>query len=442
MQSDAWIPETLGGIAGSEYGLVDGPFGSSLPASDYTEDGIPVIRGSNLSLGETRFKANEFVFVSEATAVRLSRSLCRPDDIIFTKKGTIGQTGIIPNNIGFCRFLLSSNQMKLTVDPTKAIPQFVYYVVSSESSREKILKDASVTGVPKINLGYIRTFPILLPPLDEQNRIVGTLGAIDEKIEQLVRENSTLEAIARTIYKSWFVDFDPVRAKAEGREPEGMDAATAALFPSEFEESETRIIPAGWTTSVLGDVCEVAKVGAQKADLLPNENYVGLEHIPRESWALSSWGTAEELQSGKSRFLKGDILFGKLRPYFHKVCIAPVDGVCSTDILVMRPREPEWLAFVLCHASSKELIEYATRLSNGAKMPRSSWNDLKVYKAEIPPESLAESFNRLVRPIAEKIIANVHAAATLAELRDSLLPRLISGKLRVPEAEAMLAEVL
>jgi type I restriction enzyme, S subunit len=110
---------------------------------------------------------------------------------------------------------------------------------------------------------------------------------------------------------------------------------------------------------VLGDVCETAKVGAQKADMLPDEDYVGLEHIPRESWALLSWGKAEDLQSGKSRFATGDILFGKLRPYFHKVCIAPVDGVCSTDILVIRPREPEWLGFAFCHVSSKELIDYA-----------------------------------------------------------------------------------
>jgi type I restriction enzyme S subunit len=264
---------------------------------------------------------------------------------------------------------------------------------------------------------------------------------LDERIELLQKESLSLEQIARAIFKSWFVDFDPVRAKAEGREPDGMDAATAALFPCELVPAEEGMMPAGWNEGVLEDVCEVAKIGVQKTDMRSDENYVGLEHIPRESWSLASWGTAENLQSGKSRFQQGDILFGKLRPYFHKVCIAPVDGVCSTDILVLRPKNPEWMAFALCLVSSKQMIDYATRLSNGAKMPRSSWHDLSVYKAILPPESLAEAFNRIVEPIVGRIIANVYTAATLTALRDTLLPRLISGKLRVPEAEALLTAV-
>jgi type I restriction enzyme S subunit len=202
------------------------------------------------------------------------------------------------------------------------------------------------------------------------------------------------------------------------------------------------MIPTGWTEGVLGDVCEVARVGVQKVEMRPDENYVGLEHIPRESWSLSSWGTAQELQSGKSRFKKGEILFGKLRPYFHKVSVAPVDGVCSTDILVLRPKVPGWMGFGLCHLSSKPLIDYATRLSNGAKMPRSNWHDISAYKIPLPPVSLAESFNMVVEPMIEKIIENVHTALTLTGLRDALLPRLVSGKLRVTEAEKLAEAVL
>jgi type I restriction enzyme, S subunit len=125
MASD-WQEVTLGEIAREDYGLVDGPFGSNLPASDYTTTGVPVIRGGNLSLGESRFNNDEFVFVSEVTAQRLARSLCYPGDIIFTKKGTLGQTGIVPNNPRFDKFLLSSNQMKLSVDTKKADPLFIY----------------------------------------------------------------------------------------------------------------------------------------------------------------------------------------------------------------------------------------------------------------------------------------------------------------------------
>jgi len=320
------------------------------------------------------------------------------------------------------------------VPKTELDMRWLYYAMAYYKLGE--IDDGSPIPSTTRSAVYIREFEIPTPR--EQRNIAGILGALDDRIELNRKLNETLEATARAVFKSWFVDFDPVRAKAEGREPDGMDADTAALFPGDFVHQGDTIIPAGWTEGILSDVCEVARTGVQKAEMRPDENYVGLEHIPRESWSLPSWGTAEDLQSGKSRFQQGNILFGKLRPYFHKVCVAPVDGVCSTDILVLRPKNPEWMAFVLCLVSSKQMIDYATRLSNGAKMPRSSWHDLSVYKVILPSESLAEAFNRIVKPIVGKIIANVHTAATLTALRDTLLPRLISGKLRVPEAEAML----
>ena len=185
---------TLGDIAQEDYGFVDGPFGSNLPASCYTETGIPVIRGSNLARGLERFKSHEFKYVSEETAERLSRSICRPHDIIFTKKGTIGQTGFVPEGT-YSRYLLSSNQMKLTVDAEVADPLYVYYYVSSPRSQEKVLRDSESTGVPKTNLTYFKTFPIKLPPLPEQRAIASILGALDDKIELNRRMNATLESL-------------------------------------------------------------------------------------------------------------------------------------------------------------------------------------------------------------------------------------------------------
>ena len=231
MDLSGWQNLTLGDIAEAEFGLVDGPFGSNLPASCYTVDGIPVVRGSNLSLGGVRFKIGNFVFVSEETAKSLARSICFPDDIIFTKKGTLGQTGIIPRDTKYSRFLLSSNQMKLTVSKDVADPLFVYYYVSSPARREKIVRESTASGVPKINVAYLRQFSIKLPPLNEQRAITRTLGGLDDKIELNRQMNRTLEAMAQALFKSWFVDFDPVTAKAAGRKPYGMSEANAALFP-------------------------------------------------------------------------------------------------------------------------------------------------------------------------------------------------------------------
>jgi len=170
--ADEWSRTTLGSIATRDgYGLVDGPFGSNLPASCYTEGGIPVIRGSNLSVGVRRFRAHEFAYVSRETADRLERSLCRPFDIVFTKKGTLGQTGFVPEGGIADIYLLSSNQMKLTVNRNVADPLFVYYYVSSPEATQKIIRDSEATGVPKTNIAYLRNFPIVLPSIPEQRAI-------------------------------------------------------------------------------------------------------------------------------------------------------------------------------------------------------------------------------------------------------------------------------
>ncbi|MEZ2349552.1 restriction endonuclease subunit S [Caballeronia sp. RCC_10] len=418
---------------------MDGPFGSNLPATAYVEHGVPVIRGSNLSKGEFRFKNEGFVFVSDSTANKLGRSTCIARDIVFTKKGTLGQVGIVPDG-SFSRYLLSSNQMRMRVDTEKANPDYVYYALSTREAIERVIKESEHTGVPKINLAYIREFRIALPDRQIQDAIVEIIRALDARIDLLRETNATLESIAQALFKSWFIDFGPVRAKAEGREPNGMDAETAALFPDAFENSALGEVPKGWRVGTLGDVAWNPRSQAKPGQMPASTSYIGLEHMPRKSIALDKMGTAEGLESGKFWFEFQDILFGKLRPYFHKVGIAPCKGVCSTDILVIRPREPNWLGYVAMHASSDELIAHTTQLSNGARMPRTSWHDVNAYGVVLPHERCVEAFNDIVNPLFDRIFANVRKMDCLSDLRDTLLPRLISGKLRLPEAEPQLNE--
>ena len=431
-----WQRTILGALAKSGHGFVDGPFGSNLPASEYVPAGVPVIRGSNLSLGVCRFSDKEFVFVSDETARRLERSLCGPNDIVFTKKGTLGQVGFIPTKHRFDRFLLSSNQMKLSVNPEKADPLFVYYYVSSPASRVKIIRDSEATGVPKINLAYLRKFPINLPPPGEQRAVARMLGAIDDKIDLNHRTNETLESIARAIFKSWFVDFDPVRAKANGRQPAGMETETAALFPASMTRGESET-PTGWKCGKVGDIASSTANPVDPRTLDAETPYIGLEHMPRRRVFLDEWGQAGQVMSGKARFRTTDVLFGKLRPYFHKVGIAPVPGVCSTDVLAVTPESDIWLPFVLMHLSSDNLIEHANACSSGTKMPRVRWGDLARFEIAIPPERLASTYSRLVSPMLIKATSNVLESRTLAQLRDVLLPKLLSGELRIRDAEKL-----
>jgi type I restriction enzyme, S subunit len=162
--------------------------------------------------------------------------------------------------------------------------------------------------------------------------------------------------------------------------------------------------------------------------------------MPRRSIALESWEGAGKVTSGKLKFLSGEFLFGMLRPYFHKVGIAPIEGICSTDIVVCKPRENIAHGFVLAHISSDEFIAYTDQTSTGTKMPRTSWSLMARYEITIPPDPILEAFNSIVTPLAERVIANIHESRTLAQLRDMLLPKLMSGEICLQEAETLVGE--
>jgi type I restriction enzyme S subunit len=246
--------------------------------------------------------------------------------------------------------------------------------------------------------------------------------------------------MARALFKSWFVDFDPVRAKAEGRDP-GLPKPLADLFPDSFEDSELGEIPKGWKVGTIGDVAEHPRRGVHPDAIDNSTPYIALEHMPARCIALSEWGTADGLESNKFEFKRGEILFGKLRPYFHKVGVAPVDGVCSTDIVVVKPRAEHWFGFVLGHVSSEAFVEYTSAGSTGTKMPRTSWGEMARYPGVLPPDPIAQAFTAQIHPSVARILAAVHESRTLAALRDTLLPKLISGELRVKDAERFAAGV-
>jgi type I restriction enzyme S subunit len=291
---------------------------------------------------------------------------------------------------------------------------------------------AQATGSTFPNVSADQLAALWWPPFaeDVQRAIAYILGTLDDKIELNRRMNETLEAMARALFKSWFVDFDPVRAKAEGRDP-GLPKKLSDLFPARLVESELGEIPEGWDVRTLGDVAEHPRRGVQPDQIAPNTPYIALEHMPKRCIALSDWGTARGLESNKFEFKRGEILFGKLRPYFHKVGIAPVDGVCSTDIVVVTPKSQRWFGVVLGHMSSNAFVEYTDATSAGTKMPRTSWGDMARYTIVKPTKPVAEAFTRQVRSAIDRIISGIHESRTLTALRDALLPKLISGELRV-----------
>jgi type I restriction enzyme S subunit len=213
------------------------------------------------------------------------------------------------------------------------------------------------------------------------------------------------------MFPEWFVDFN-------------FPGATG-----EMQESDLEPIPVGWRVVKLGDVCRNIRNTTHPKDIEPNIPYVGLEHIPRKSMSLSSWGASEDISSQKSHFNKFNILFGKLRPYFHKVCIAPVYGICSTDVLVIEPLKKEYFSFCLNHLFSNELIAYVSGIADGTRMPRVDWKSISAYEISIPLDGLMQKFANLTTPIYEEMIQNNEESAALTTIRDALLPKLMSGEI-------------
>ena len=316
--------------------------------------GIPSIRTTDIKNGYIDLQnANK---VSKATYREWTKRMePRPGDLILSREAPVGEVGIIPEGVKVC---LGQRTVLIRPDCEKVFPRYLLYLLLTREMKHEMICRAEGSVVPHLNMSDIRVFEIpTLPPLDEQRRIAHILGTLDEKIELNRRMNETLEATARAIFKSWFVDFDPVKAKMEGRKPPYIDTETAALFPSAFQDSPRGKIPEGWEVGTLGKIAKNVRRSVKASEIDSSEGFIGLEHMPRRNIALSQWQIDAEIASNKYRFKKGEILFGKLNPHFHKVGVAPIDGICSTDILIIQPIDAEWFGVVLSLVLSQRCFD-------------------------------------------------------------------------------------
>jgi type I restriction enzyme S subunit len=437
MSSD-WLSTTVEEIAANEPSAISiGPFGSRMKSECYVDSGVPVVMGSNISDG--KHPAGDFVFVTEAKAAELKSSEVREGDLVFPHRGAIGRVALIPPNT---RMILSSSLMKLTPNQEKCCSDFLLYFFRSNRGVHELLKNASTVGTPGIGqpLSSLKRIPLEVPPLGEQKAIAHILGTLDDKIELNRKTNETLEAMAKALFKSWFVDFDPVRAKAEGR-PTGLPAEISDLFPDSFEDSELGEIPSGWRTGSLDVIAINPRETAKPGEMDSSDRYIGLEHMPRGSICLGESGEAGELESNKNRFREGDVLYGKLRPYFKKTGYAQFDGVCSTDIVVARKKVESGTGFICCLLASDPFIDFTVAASTGTRMPRTSWGDMCEFPIAMPTPRLLKEFDIQFYPLIERIKMSCEYSVRLSSMRDALLPKLISGEIRIPDAERMLEEV-
>ncbi len=385
-----WQQLTLGDVAD----IQTGPFGSQLHSSDYVEIGIPSIMPTNIG-ARLEVNLNNIFRITEADAKRLEKYLIKTGDIVYSRRGDVEKCAYISENED--GWLCGTGCIRIRLESYDVLSKFCAYYLSTDETKGWISGNAVGTTMPNLNSSILRRVPLAIPPLPEQKAIATILSSLDDKIDLLHRQNKTLEAIAETLFRQWFIE--------------------------EAQED--------WEEGILGDVSENIRNAVKSIDIRADSKYVGLEHIGRRDITLKQYGLGGEVSSNKYAFEKKDILFGKLRPYFHKVCFTPFSGICSTDILVVRPKYPDWFAFCLFAFFQDDVVEYANLGSGGTRMPRTDWETMKNYPITIPDIECLTHFNKLALPSIEKMTYNLEQIRTLEKLRDTLLPKLMSGEVRV-----------
>ncbi len=347
-----------------------------------------------------------------------NEDLLQPEDILFVRSNgnrqLIGRSLYLPSISD--RLTHSAFTIRVRLVSDRVIPRFYAYVFRTRLIRDTLSAFGGGTNISNLNQAILSSLLVPLPHVDAQRKIAGILSAYDDLIENNRRRIEILEEMARRIYREWFVEF---------------------RFPGhenvKFVDSALGKIPEGWEAHTLGDLALQERRGVRPNEIAPGTPYVGLEHLPRRSIALTEWDLAENVGSNKYRFVRGEILFGKIRPYFHKVSVAPIDGVCSTDAIVIRPKTARHFPLVLACVSSDEFVEYSVKTSNGTKMPRANWDVLVKYPVFEPPDPLLDRFNEFVRDSVSSIHNLVSRNRNLQKTRDLLLPRLIAGTLDVSD---------
>ena len=407
------------------------------------ESGIPLITAKVVKDGRIQ-TPNEFIAPEDFTDW-MTRGLPKVGDVVMTTEAPLGEAGqIVQLPVALAQRVVTLRGKQDILDN-----DYLLYALQSEPVQAQMRSRSSGTTVVGIKQSELRKVTLELPPLHLQREVASILKSLDSRLDLLRQTNATLESIAQAIFKSWFVDFDPVRAKAEGREPDGMDAATAALFPAEFEESELGLIPKGWNIQPIGDLVDA--VGGSTPD---TKNLAFWEP------AVHHWTSPRDLSGATSPVLldterkvspaglakissgllpAGSLLMSSRAPIGY-LTLTQVPVAINQGYIAMPPggRLPPIYLYFWCKANMDGIKGRA----NGSTFMEISKRAFRPIPALLPPQHVIDRFAEIAGTMFNRLVANERQARALVEMRDALLPRLISGKLRLPGAQAELEEAL
>lgn len=427
--NNTWIETTIGALVDQKAITIQtGPFGSQLHSYDYVPVGIPVIPTE--AIGRRKLVTDGIPHVSQETANRLSRHKVQPGDILFARRGiqATGLSALVQDEQA--GWLCGTGAILLRVNNPAIDPSYLSFVLSTDVTIEWLKQHAVGAVMPNLNETVIRGLKIPLPSFDEQRAIADILSSLDDKIELNRRMNHTLEALARALFKSWFVDFDPVRAKMEGRIPAGMDAETAALFPSAFEGD----VPQGWKISGLDGIATYLN-GLALQKFPPN----GDAYLPVIKIAQMRTNDTRDADRASADIdpayivNDGDILFSWSGSLAVIIWSGGKGALNQHLFKVTSEKYPKWFYYLwtLHHLEDFQAIA-ADKATTMGHIQRHHLSDAKVI---IPDEQVLAWMTEQMSPLIDLYAKNAVQSRTLAALRDALLPRLMSGEVRVKDEE-------
>ena len=426
-----WERTTLGAACQRGGGNIQtGPFGSQLHASDYRAAGIPSIMPQNL--GDNRVILDGIARIEPRDASRLRRYLVHEGDIVYSRRGDVEKRALIgPREDGW---LCGTGCLRVRLGENGVNPRYASYYLGHPAVREWIVRHAHGATMPNLNTSILSSCPFVIPPLFEQRAIAHILGTLDDKIELNRRMNATLEAMARALFRSWFVDFDPVRAKMEGHDT-GLPKEIADLFPDRLVESELGEVPEGWPLVPLPEVIEVNPSRPLRKGM--TAPYLDMANMPTRGHAPDS--VIQRPFGSGMRFANGDTLVARITPCLENGKTAYVDflrddeiGWGSTEYIVMKPRAPLPNEFAYCLARGTRFRDFAIRNMSGTsgrqRVPATALHGLSM---PFPPERVAAAFGLAAHTLFARAADALQESRSLSALRDTLLPRLVSGELRL-----------
>ena len=379
-----------------------------------TDSGVRLVTAKVVKGGQIHDEPAEYI-AADFYDEWMRRGLPQKLDVLLTTEAPLGEVAILRDD---ARIALAQRIILLRAKPGLLDSLYLFYALQSDFGQGELKARASGTTVLGIKQSELRKVRVPVFPLPVQQRIAGILSAYDELIENSQRRIKILESMARALYREWFVHF-----RFPGHENHPRVASPLGK------------IPQGWEVKKLGDLMTYSRRATKPGAQLEERRYVPIDCLPPKSLALLEARPIEEAQSSLQLFENGDILFGAMRPYFHKVVVAPFPGVTRTTCFVFKPVRPEWHAFATMTAFDEATVAYANAHSQGATIPYAVWDgSLSEMPLVLPSTEVLQRFEADVAPMLARLGQSFFALGNLRRTRDLLLPRLLSGQIEVEAA--------